>query len=171
MKSVYLLILLVALVFDYTSANAIPLEKRNTKPPCCPISNCVFKAGDNPLQVPGFAGNTFNGSLTFMQSPVDTLQIVGWLNVLNAPSGPAGNNFDIHVGNCRTATNRTPGDPHAVIDLDSQGFDTPILTSKKLPISAIANQCCFVVNETKTTPPTPEQLLGVVPVTTVLSCI
>ncbi|CAG8490456.1 7731_t:CDS:1 [Paraglomus brasilianum] len=168
MKSVYFLSLLAALIFtDPTPANAAPLEK------CCPISRCVFTQGDVPVNSPGFTGNTFNGYLQFVQSPKTVLQIDGFINIEGAINGAIDGTFDLHVANCSTASTEQPGDP-ATIDLDSESFNTPILTSRSLSINKIAGQCCFVVEEFASiggSVPRNERILGVASVETVIDCV
>ncbi|CAG8549580.1 10517_t:CDS:1 [Paraglomus occultum] len=175
MKSAHLLFLLVlvVLIFDPTPASASPLGKRWTKSPCCPISRCVFKQGDNFVNAAGFAGNTFNGFLEFMQSPNDTLEISGWIDIHGTINGAVESFYDIHVANCSTASTDTPGDP-AIIDLDNASFSTPILASRSLSINNITNKCCFVVEEFASlggSIPPNERIYGVAPVEDVVSCV
>ncbi|CAG8533427.1 1149_t:CDS:1 [Paraglomus occultum] len=175
MKSVYIFFLLAALIFtDFTPANATPLKKRwQRRPrPCCPVSRCVFNQGDTVLNRPGFSGNTFNGFLEFTQSPRDTLEIAGNVNIAGVVNGAVEALYDIHVANCDTATTNTPGDP-ATINLDFASFDKPILTSLNLPISRIRDQCCFVVEESaanRGSVPRNERILGIARVTRVNDC-
>src|SRR5436190_20656906 len=103
MKSFYILFLLSALILtNPTSANASPLEKKWDKE-CCPVSVCVFKQGDNPLLLPtsqfgligagvGYNANTFNGILSFTESPKNKLQISGFIDIHGVVNG-AGTGF------------------------------------------------------------------------------
>jgi|SRR6185312_15558414 len=172
MKSVYILFLLAALIFtDPTPANATPLEKKWLKQ-CCPVSRCVFTQGDSPLRPPRFFGNTFDGFLEFTQSPRDTLQISGFIDIRGTINGAVEAFYDIHVAKCSTAFTDSPGDL-ATIDLDLESFGTPILTSVNLPISSIRDQCCFVVEEfasIRGSVPPNERILGIAPVEAVVSC-
>ncbi|CAG8460290.1 3129_t:CDS:1 [Paraglomus brasilianum] len=172
MKLVYFLSLLVALIFaDSTQASATRLAKKWNKP-CCPISRCVFNKGDQLVNAPGFSGNTFNGLLQFTQSPNNTLQISGFINIQGAINEEVEGVYNIHVANCSTASTPTPGDP-PTIDLDFESFGLPILTSADLGISNITNQCCFVVEEFAVfqgSIPPKERIYGVAPVETVVDC-
>ncbi|CAG8549624.1 3083_t:CDS:1 [Paraglomus occultum] len=166
MKSVYFLFLSVALILaNLTPFDASPLEKRWNKP-CCPVSRCVFTQGDIPaVAPPGFAGNTFNGYLQFVQSPRPTLQIDGIINIFGTVNGPIEGVYDVHVADCSTANTTTPGDP-AILDLDFASFNQPIFSASTVSIADIQNQCCFVVDEFSTN----ERILGIAPVIPVVDC-
>ena len=162
-RAVYLIFLLITfLAVISTPANASPLEKKWNKE-CCPISACVFNPvspDDNPLGLPtdsfggvpsgmgaGYNGNTFDGFLSFTETPKDTLQITGFINVLGAiKTGSVESVYDIHVGSCSSATSPTPGDDD-LIDLDEQSFGKPIIASRSGSIDKLRDNCCFVVEE------------------------
>jgi len=159
-QPVYLIFLLITfLTVISTPTNASPLEKRGFRE-CCPISACVFKPDDNPLNLPtnsfggipsgmgaGYNGNTFDGFLSFTETPRNSLQITGFINVLGAiKTGSVESVYDIHVGSCSSATSPTPGDDD-LIDLDEQSFGKPIIASRSGSIDKLRDNCCFVVEE------------------------
>jgi len=186
--NIFLLVTLLTVIS--TPANATPLERRwadNTK--CCPVSVCVFKQGQNPIGpgvISGYNANTFNGILSFTESPKDTLQISGFIDihgVINGPSpnfspgGPVDSVYDIHVAECDAKTSDHPGD-NTGIDLDQQSFAQPIRTSKSsMSIDKIRDKCCFVVEEfaynngaTATVPLSIQRIYGIAKVEPVVTC-
>jgi hypothetical protein len=181
MKAFYILFLLSALILtNPTSANASPLEKKWNKE-CCPVSACVFTEGvmfaGGP---PNYRKNTFNGILSFTESPKNKLQISGFIDIDGVTTNTIGDfpNWDLHVAPCDTANSAQPGDiggsSTGTIDLDSFFFDKPILTDSAVlglgPISIdkIKGQCCFVVNEFALG--VNEFILGIAPVVPVVEC-
>jgi len=192
-QTVYLIFLLVTLLtIISTPVNASPLQRRTNN--CCPVSKCVFKKEAKPSRVNGvnihninYYGNTFNGFLSFVETPKSKLQITGWIDIFGVtnshfkPETDIG--YDIHVAKCNTVNSPpepqlTPGDP-AIIDLDKQNFGEPIITSVSKSINDIKNQCCFVVEEYaslgpisggKPSKPRNERILGIAPIKTVVSC-
>ncbi|CAG8583617.1 5369_t:CDS:1 [Paraglomus occultum] len=157
MKSLYIFFLLAVLIFtDSTPANATSLHR------------CVFKVGENPLNLPtkatgipsglraGYNRNTINGILEFTRFNDKKLFIGGFIDL----DGVGGIEliYDLHVARCSTKTSAEPGDP-AIIDLDGESFDTPIATTinKPLPKLDANTDCCFVVDEFAAT----ERILGV----------
>ena len=182
MKSVYLIFLVTLLAVISTPANAARLGKKWDKE-CCPVSACVFNQGEvvNPAGLPNYVKNTFNGILSFTESPQNTLQVSGFIDIDGVTSRTIGDFpfWDLHVAPCKPDDPNQPGDP-ATLDLDDKFFDKPILTSfADVSIKDIENQCCFVVEEYASlgpvkggspSKPLNERILGIAPVQPVVSC-
>ena len=141
-----------------------------------------------------YYGNTFNGFLSFVETPKSKLQITGWIDIFGVtnshfkPETDIG--YDIHVAKCNTANTNTPSDigDIATIDLDYEGFSKPIITSIPdsdlnrafVSIETIKDQCCFVVEEYASVGPPPsgtsganpknERILGIAPIEIVERC-
>ena len=155
---IFLLVTLLAVIS--TPANASPLEKKWDKK-CCPVSQCVFNQGefvDLKLPLSNYVFNTFNGILSFTESPKNKLQISGFIDIDGVTTNTIEDFpfWDLHVAPCNTAITATPGENPTTIDLDVQSFDKPIHTSvpddglntaATYTINDIKDQCCFVVNE------------------------
>src|SRR6185312_14704625 len=134
-QAAYLIFLFVTLLAVIsTPANASPLEKKWNKE-CCPVSACVFNKGDVIISTrPNYLGNTFNGILSFTESPKNKLQISGFIDIDGVTVGGVTDgsigafSYDLHVADCSSADSAEPSDP-AIIDLDDRFFDEPILTN------------------------------------------